>query len=114
MKTALKISLLLNLGLLVSVALFFGRANRQEMPIPAPISSGMKPEAPEPPPVVSKPSDQAMAESSPFHWGQLDSSDYHFYVKNLRAIGCPEPTVRAIVTADVDSVYQIVEHQLEQ
>jgi hypothetical protein len=114
MKTALKISLLLNLGMLVSLALFFGGTNRRGVPIPATILSGTKPEAPKPAPAVSKPSDQSPAQSSPFHWSQLDSSDYHFYVKNLRAIGCPEPTVRAIVTADVDSVYQIVEHQLEQ
>ena len=36
-----------------------------------------------------------------FRWNQLNASDYHVYVKNLRHIGCPEPTVRAIVTADV-------------
>jgi hypothetical protein len=114
MKTALKISLLLNLGLLVSVALVFNGANRRGVSIPATILLGTKPESPKPPSAVSKPSDQPPTRFSLFHWSQLDSSDYHFYVKNLRAIGCPEPTVRAIVTADVDSVYQIVEHKLDQ
>ncbi len=52
-------------------------------------------------------------DSRPFHWSQLYSSDYHVYVKKLRAIGCPEPTLRAIVTADVDSVYQIITSRLE-
>lgn len=53
-------------------------------------------------------------ESKPFRWSQLDSPDYHIYVKNLRAIGCPEPTVRAIVTGDVQVVYQIYGRQLEK
>jgi hypothetical protein len=51
---------------------------------------------------------------APFRWNQLDSKDYHIYVKNLRAIGCPEPTVRAIVAADVHSVYKIFGDQIEK
>ena len=54
------------------------------------------------------------AEPAPFQWGLLYSKNYQDYVKNLRAIDCPEPTVRAIVTADVHSVYQIFANQLEQ
>ena len=42
----------------------------------------------------------------PFRWDQLYSRDYHAYVKNLRAIGCPEATLQAIVTADVGAVIQ--------
>lgn len=34
-------------------------------------------------------------------WGQVESGDYRSFVKNLRAIGCPEQTVRDIVTADL-------------
>src|SRR5437867_1665152 len=34
-------------------------------------------------------------------WRQVESEDYRTYVKNLREIGCPEPTVRDIVTADL-------------
>jgi hypothetical protein len=44
----------------------------------------------------------------------LDSTNYHLYVKNLRGIGCPEPSVRAIVTADVEAVYGKLRRQLEQ
>lgn len=40
-----------------------------------------------------------------FHWSQLESSHYHHYVANLRAIGCPEQTVRDIITADVNSLF---------
>lgn len=44
-------------------------------------------------------------EIKPFRWSQLESPDYRTYVKNLRNIGCPEPTLRAIVTADMDAKY---------
>jgi hypothetical protein len=53
-------------------------------------------------------------EPKPFRWSQLDSDNYHIYVKNLRAIGCPEPTLRAIVTADVDAAYLNRSRALEQ
>lgn len=36
-----------------------------------------------------------------FDWHQVESADYRTYVKNLRAIGCPEETVKDIVTADL-------------
>lgn len=36
-----------------------------------------------------------------FDWRLVESEDYRTYVKNLRDIGCPEQTVRDIVTADV-------------
>jgi hypothetical protein len=56
------------------------------------------------------------AESKPFNWKQLESADYRTYIRNLRHIGCPEPTLRAIVTADVNAIYQArsqkLEHQL--
>jgi hypothetical protein len=43
--------------------------------------------------------------SKPFDWSRLESSDYKTYISNLRAIGCPEQTIRDIITADVDSLY---------
>jgi hypothetical protein len=53
--------------------------------------------APEPAP--------APVAAAPFHWSQLESSDYATYIANLRAIGCPEQTVREIISADVDDSY---------
>src|SRR5437899_3128213 len=32
----------------------------------------------------------------PFDWRQVESEDYRQYVANLRALGCPEQTVRDI------------------
>src|SRR6266540_412681 len=43
---------------------------------------------------------------SSFHWSQIEASDYPTYIANLRAIGCPEETIRDIVTADVASLFQ--------
>jgi len=37
----------------------------------------------------------------PFHWGQIESTDYAVYVANLRSIGCPEQTIRDIISADL-------------
>ena len=56
---------------------------------------------------------EAPAEPKPFCWSQLEANDYHVYVKNLRSIGCPEPTLRAIVTADVEAAYQVRSAGLE-
>jgi hypothetical protein len=40
-----------------------------------------------------------------FDWRQVESEDYPTYIKRLREIGCPEPTVRDIVSADVLQAY---------
>jgi hypothetical protein len=40
--------------------------------------------------------------AAPFNWQQVESADYRVYVKNLRAIGCPEATIRDIIVADVN------------
>ncbi len=38
-------------------------------------------------------------------WQDIESADYATYVGNLRAIGCPEPTVRDIIVADVTALF---------
>ena len=43
--------------------------------------------------------------NQPFTWAQLESSNYRIYLANLRAIGCPEPTVRDLITADVNDLF---------
>jgi hypothetical protein len=40
-----------------------------------------------------------------FTWEQVQSTNYATLIKNLRAIGCPEQTIRDIVTSDVDRIY---------
>jgi hypothetical protein len=38
-------------------------------------------------------------------WRQIESADYTTYIANLRAVGCPEQTIREIVQADVNKLY---------
>jgi hypothetical protein len=43
--------------------------------------------------------------ASDFSWRKVESGDYRAYIANLRAIGCPEETIRDIIIADVDKLY---------
>ncbi|MBI1842167.1 MAG: hypothetical protein HYR88_15125 [Verrucomicrobia bacterium] len=43
--------------------------------------------------------------SQPFQWSELESKDYREYVERLRAIGCPEQTIRDLIIADIDKLY---------
>jgi hypothetical protein len=39
-----------------------------------------------------------------FRWSQLEAEDYRDYIARLRAVGCPEQTIRDIIIADVDKL----------
>lgn len=112
MKTVLKISILINaalFGCLIFVAV------KSQKPVTQPVSinvSETKPQATEVVP-VTQPSASSVT-PKPFRWSQLESADYSAYVKNLRGIGCPEPTIQAIVAADVHNHYNARYQQLEQ
>ena len=41
----------------------------------------------------------------PFRWAQIESSDYSVFLANLRALRCPEATVRDILVADVNDLF---------
>ncbi|MBI3851170.1 MAG: hypothetical protein HY298_12985 [Verrucomicrobia bacterium] len=41
-----------------------------------------------------------------FNWELVESSDYKQYIANLRAVGCPEETIRDIIRADVNKLYE--------
>lgn len=105
MKTALKVSLLLNLSL--GGCLVFSLLAVRPAVAPSPSSAV----ATAPPAVVATVAD---APPAPFRWSRLESDDYRVYVKNLRGVGCPEPVLRAIVTADVHAVYGRRGRALEQ
>lgn len=51
--------------------------------------------------------------ASPFHWSALESPDYATYAANLRAIGCPEPTLRDILLPDLEQAYEARKAALE-
>ena len=45
-----------------------------------------------------------IAATNEFRWAQLESEDYRAYITRLRAIGCPEQTIRDIIIADIDKL----------
>jgi len=47
-------------------------------------------------------------------WQSLESSDYKQFAANLRAIGCPEATIRDILRADVTQLYEEKKKQLRR
>lgn len=42
----------------------------------------------------------------PFHWRQIESTNYLTYVNNLRQIGCPEETIHFIVTGEINELFR--------
>src|SRR5216117_3816516 len=42
----------------------------------------------------------------PFNWESVEATDYKQYIANLRSVGCPEETIRDIITADVNKLYE--------
>ena len=58
-----------------------------------------------PPSALAGPADASDPTNSPFHWGQLETPDYRQYIARLRAIGCPEQTIRDLIIADLDKLY---------
>lgn len=111
MKIVAGISILTNVVLAgVVVALLAGR--RTEIPLAAipnpPVAASVQPTAFTEPAVVAP-------KSEPFRWSHLESTDYPTYVANLRGVGCPEQTIRDIVTADVDAaIYAPKREELTQ
>jgi hypothetical protein len=51
------------------------------------------------------PKSTAIANLASFHWSQLETSDYHQYMANLRGVGCPEETIRDLIIAEVDKMF---------
>lgn len=45
-------------------------------------------------------------------WRVVESEDYKKYIANLRAIGCPEETIRDIIIADVNKLFEARKKEL--
>ena len=100
MKTWLRISVAANCILTAAVVGLLSQLRGFSILSPSPKTARFPPQAAgdTPPPV-------RQIEQEPFRWGQLESPDYRTYVANLRRIGCPEQTIRDLITADVHAVY---------
>ena len=95
---------LLNVGLLGAVAYLVSTR-----PVPVPLAQPNS-ETPQEPPrriadrrAVATPLASAPGQS--FNWREVESSDFRKYIANLRAIGCPEETIRDIIITDVNKLY---------
>ena len=103
MRTRLTISFILNCATLGCLAFLLLNGRRAQYLAEAQAKSDKKQPANE----VALPStgSSSLAEAKPFHWCQVESTDYRTYMANLRGIGCPESTIRDIITADLGGLY---------
>jgi len=58
-------------------------------------------------------SERARNEAASFSWSQIESSDYAAYAQNLRKVGCPERTIRILVSAELEDGFQEKQKELE-
>ncbi|MGH6830578.1 MAG: hypothetical protein ACREDG_05430, partial [Methylocella sp.] len=79
------------------VPAFLARSYPQSAPVPA-APAAVKPAPAAAPPIT-------VFKTNRFHWSQVESANYRKYIANLRAIGCPEETIRDIITADVNKLF---------
>src|ERR1700753_972204 len=93
MKKTFLLSLMVNLVLAGCLILIWHRSMEKSMTTNPKISDP----ASFLPAAASVNADIGRVQPAAFRWSQLDAPDYHVYVKNLRGIGCPEATIRAIV-----------------
>jgi hypothetical protein len=73
-------------------------SSARPQPQPAPTASTP---APVPAPLQAQPAKAVQS----FDWRLVESEDYKKYIANLRSIGCPEETIRDIISADVKKLF---------
>ena len=99
----LPISLVANVGL--TMALLWrcfvpGESSRSTAVAPLPAQKTVLAAAPS---VAATPT--PAPSTAPFNWRQLESPDFPTFIVRLRAIGCPETTLRDIVKGELDEIY---------
>jgi hypothetical protein len=104
LKALVAISLALNAALAVA---YFTRSAPAPAPAPATASSSApaKPAAPKEKKVVVT---QVVTNETvkKIDWRMVESDDYKKYIANLRAIGCPEETIKDIIMADINKLFE--------
>jgi hypothetical protein len=92
-------SLLLNAILAAAIILSL---RKTPPPAPAPVAAAPASSMISPSPPVTTPPSPGL----PFQWSQIASPDLKIYRDNLRAIGCPELTVREIIRAVINENFR--------
>lgn len=112
-KPLLVVSILLNLALAAVVAVLVNRRPK-DMAQPAALETNPVAKAVtalrQPKPAAAEAGSNAAPDK--FDWRRVESADYKEYIKNLRAIGCPEETIRDIISADVKKLFEARRKQL--
>jgi hypothetical protein len=104
-RVLLILSIALNLALGGLIA--YQGARKSELSKP---EATAKPAEAAPSPKASKADSKTVTVTVPtagaLDWRIVESEDYKKYIANLRAIGCPEETIRDIITADVNKLFE--------
>lgn len=96
MKHALLVSLSLNAVLLLLTGWMLWQQPRHDQ--------GLVPQAHPAAPASAAPAVPAPTATA-FHWREIESPDYPVFIANLRAIGCPEHTIRHLVDGELRAIY---------
>ena len=108
-KPFLILSLIVNLGLAAGLTMALKSRRAEPAPTPAataPEAASQNTAATEPDKVEHVTNTTVVAAAGKaFDWRLVESDDYKKYIANLRAIGCPEETIRDIIIADVNKLY---------
>jgi len=102
MRTIIVASLGLNAVLVTALAYYAVHGSKPPQPLePPPGAAG-----PAPAPVRSRaPAIVSINSGDDFHWQDVESTDFKQYMANLRAIGCPEETIRDLIIAEVNKMF---------
>lgn len=95
--------LLLNLAVFAGILLYVFRAQIAS-PIPETERATNSVASTRPHPPAAPPEASVVVVTNQVQWSQLESEDYKTYIARLRAIGCPEQTLRDIIIADLDKL----------
>lgn len=95
--------LALNVGLFLGI-LYYVLQARLVNPFRSPETAAEAAAAVQPSTTSPTISESVVVVTNQLQWAQLESEDYKTYIARLRAIGCPEQTIRDIIIADLDKL----------
>src|SRR5262245_39761268 len=94
---------LLNVGLIGAVAYLVSTRPEPQPTVPANSETAQPATRRIAERALSAPVESALGRT--FNWREVESSDFRKYIANLRAIGCPEETIRDIIITDINKLY---------
>jgi hypothetical protein len=101
--------ILVNAAIVGAGFYYFEHIYRHEPPVLASASNtsveASLPELQRTEPEISNPAPTVIIQTNQFHWREVESTDYRTYIANLRAIGCPEATIKDIILTDIMKMF---------